>query len=179
MKINKLKLFISTFAFVLLLPNISQSYFTTDQTATRINNETIIFTVTYKFGFATRELYIPIGAVRGTEATGDSPYIGYKIIGDKEEEPFLGGKTTSLAFTTDKNVTIKDNQYYLPAGKSAKFTLITFLNVPAAEQAMSQDYSLLVSRLPFTMIDDKTTIEAHLNPSELQYYLTPSVSLAN
>lgn len=169
-----MKLFISTFAFALLLPNISQAYFTTDQTATRINNETIMFTVTYKFGFATRELYIPIGAVRGTEATDDSPYIGYKIV-DKEKEPILEGKTTSLAFTTDKDVIIKDNQYYLPAGKGAKFTLVTFLKVPVAEQTANQDYSLLVSRLPFTMIDSKNTIVAHLNPSELQYYLTPAI----
>jgi hypothetical protein len=35
--------------------------------------------------------------------------------------------------------------------------------------------SLLVTRLPFTMVKDGEVIPAYLNPSELQYYRTPKI----
>ena len=171
----KLKLFIGVFAFTLLLPSTSKAYFTTDQTATRINSETILYTVTYEFGLSGRELYMPIGALRDDNSTTSSPYLKYTLL-DKEDRTDIG-KSAGLVFSTDEDVEIRDNQYYLAPDKTAKFTLVTLVNLPADQLESNLDLSLLVTSLPFTMVKGGTPIPAHLNPSELQYYRTPTISL--
>lgn len=171
----KMKLFVGIFAITLLIPGTTMAYFTTDQTATRLNAETVLYTVTYEFGFPSRELYMPIGAVRDDASTTSSPYLKYSIL-DTEDNPITTGNSAALVFSNDEDVQIKDNQYFLAAGKSAKFTLVTILNIPVEEQLNASNQSLLVTSLPFTMINDGTPIPAHLNPSELQYYRTPAIS---
>jgi len=176
MNMNKIKLYIGTLAVLLLLPNLSLAYFTTAQSATRLSDDTILYTVTYQFGFAGRELYMPIMAKRGLEASSTSPYIGYTIMNNDGTVSTIGA-TNSIVLSRDEDVQIKNNQYYLPLRKSAEFTLITLLTVPAELQKDDLDLSLLVTNLPFTMVKDGTPIPAHLNPSELQYYRTPAIDL--
>jgi hypothetical protein len=175
MKTSKLKLYITAICVSLLLPSLSSAYFTTDQSATRLTSDTILFTVSYTFGHSDRELYMPIGAMRGIDTKSNSPYAGYTVLNDDEvtEE----GTTSAIVLTKNKSVEIKDNQYFLPAGKRAEFTLVTLLSIPESEQNNSDDLSLIMSNLPFTMIDEGTEFAARLNPSELQYYVTPSIEL--
>lgn len=178
MNINKMKLYAGSFAILFLLPITSSAYFTTAQNATRLTADTVLYAVTYEFGFAERELYMPIMAVRGLEAPTTSPFAGYQIM-DSDETVSDIGVTSSLVLSKDEDVQIKDNQYYLPEGKSAKFTLITLLTIPPEQKTEDLDLSLLVTNLPFTMIKDDTVIPAHLNPSELQYYRTPEIDFGN
>lgn len=170
----KLKLFIGALAFALLIPSTTMAYFTTGQTASRLSASTILYTVTYEFGFPSREVYMPIGALRDSSTTS-SPYLKYAIVDDKNN-PINIGNSAALVFTGDKDVVIKDNQYYLAPGKSAKFTLMAFLTIPVEQRTKPLNMSLLVTSLPFTMIGDGTPIKAHLNPSELQYYRTPAIN---
>ncbi|MCB9815633.1 hypothetical protein H6785_03605 [Candidatus Nomurabacteria bacterium] len=177
MNTNKLKLLAGIVYLILLLPSTSEAYFTTGQTATRINDETILFTITYQFGFLGRELYMPIMAMRGSHSDSNAPHLEYELINQDGSTSTLG-TSYSVALTSDEDAVVRDSQYYLPLKKSAEFTLITLLHVPRAEQTKDLDLSLLVTSLPFTMVKDGTPIPAQLNPSELQYYKTPSILLA-
>lgn len=168
----KFKLFVVVFAFF-MLPDITMAYFTTNQTATQLTNDTILYTITYKFGFSGRELYMPIGAIRDNNSTSSSPYLEYTILDD--DTPVEIGTSAGLVFSSDKDVQIKDNQYYLAPNRAAEFTLVTFLKIPEEKQNKGLDLSLLVTRLPFTMVKDGKVIPAYLNPSELQYYRTPKI----
>lgn len=159
--------------FSFLLPTTSQAYFTTDQSATRLTNETMLYTVTYHFGFSGRELYMPILAMRGLSASNTSPYAGYALINEDGDES-EAGVATSIILTNQEDVEVRDNQYYLPENKSASFTLMTILTIP--EEQQTENLALLVTNLPFTMVKDGTPIPAHLNPSELQYYTTPVIN---
>ena len=164
-----MKLFFGIFATILLLPQASSAYFTTDQTATRLTENTAIYTVTYKFGLEGRDLYMPIGAQRGTNGT--SPYLEYKFLND-DDSLFETGTSAGFVFTTDKDVEIVENQYYIPAGESAVFTLVTLLTIPQDEIRDNLAISLNVTNLPFTMTINGAENKNQLSPSELQHYRT-------
>lgn len=163
------------FAFLILLsPTASEAYFTTAQSATRLTNDTVMFTVTYDFGFANRDLYMPIMAARSTGADMKSHLVEFSILSD--DEVLTIGTSNALVLTTDSDVKIKNGQYYLEPGESASFTLVALLTIPK-EQQLDEKLSLLMTWLPFTMVKDGVEVGARLNPSELQYYRTPEVRM--
>ncbi len=174
-----------------LVPNVTQAYLTTSQSAVAVGKDTVLFTVTYKFGFLNRDVYMPILANRNREFTDTGTNAGYSILFD--------GKTavtasSALATVEDANVKlnytilpgkakaivlseaeIKDGRYFLPKGKTGTFTLVALVDM--SKSTIKNDVSLLMTSLPFTMVDKGKKIEARLNPSELQYYKTSEVDL--
>ena len=158
-------------ALIFLLPISSEAYFTTSQTATRITDNTTLYTISFDFGFPTRDLVMPIGAIRDTTDEA-SPYIEYEFV-DSDNEASILGTSAGIILTESEDVEIKNNQYFLPAGESARFSLVTLVTLPA--DSKEQDLALRVSHLPFTMVIDGNNLPAQLNPSELQYYITPSL----
>jgi len=165
-----LGLFIFSF---LITPATGEAYFTTAQSATKITENTTLFTVTYRFGFLNRELYMPIITERGLKADATKFSVGYELITATDKIVSIGS-TTALVLTNDKDIQIKNNRYYLPEGKSAEFTFVAFVTTPADE---TTNASLLVSHLPFIMVDKGQEIPARLNPSEMLYYRTPEVAI--
>lgn len=168
MKINTI-LLSGLFLLVCALPAGAQAYFTTSQTATAYGPDKVLFTISYKFGFLNRDLYMPISAIRGLDTTNTSGNLGYGVVADGVIDSKIG-RTTALVLSS---AAIKDGQYFVPKGKNGTFTLVVVMdNKPALN---TKDLSLLVTSLPFTMIDNNKIIVAKLNPSELQYYVTPKL----
>ncbi len=171
-----MKIFLSglctSFLFiVLLVPQSSQAYLTTSQSGQALSTTTALFTITYRFGFLNRELYMPILAQRDSGGAATSADVQFKLLNQK-------GATTSIGHMNGlvlSNATIKNGQYYLPPGKAADFTFVAALTVPTSTS--SADYAIQMTSLPFTMIADGATVAGRLNPSELQYYVTPEVEL--
>jgi hypothetical protein len=181
-------------AFILLaalVPSTSQAYLTTAQSATDLGDGSALLTVTYTFGFLNREVYMPILANRNKDFDDKGTNVGYSILFDNKTESkattttmssataqatlnysVLPGKAKAIVLSEAQ---IKDGRYYLPKGKSGTFTLIAVVDM--SKSIIKEDISLLMTALPFTMIDDGKRIEARLNPSELQYYKTPEVNL--
>lgn len=173
------------------VPRATEAYLTTNQTATDLGNKQVLFTVTYKFGFLNRELYMPILASRNKDFADMGTNAGYSILVNGKTEAKATSSTMKNAdasFTLNYSVLpgkakalvlsdaqIKDGRYYLPKGKSAEFTLVALVDMNKASS--TENLSLLMTSLPFTMIDKGKTAEARLNPSELQYYKTPVISL--
>lgn len=159
-----------------LIPQATFAYFTTDQKAVQINEDTLLYTVTYRFGLKNSELRMPVGAVRGVRFGDTSPYLGYTLLKDSET-PVTKGNTYSIVLSDAK---IVDNEYYLPAGKTGSFTLVTLVKL-ASDLILAKDddynLSLRVTSLPFTIIRDGKDIKARLNPTELKYYTTPELNL--
>ena len=171
----KLKSLVVLFGFLLAIPNISFAYFTTGQTATQINDNTLLYTVTYKFGMKNAALRMPIGAVRGLEFATTSPYVGYDLLKDSETL-VTGGESYSLVLS---NAKIQNNEYYVPKGQGATFTLVTLVKLGTDTASLNDDakISLQVTSLPFKIISGGKASNNRLNPSELQYYLTPEIDV--
>jgi hypothetical protein len=173
MKIDKFKLLVLLAFFSFLSPAITEAYFTTAQSATKLTDDTILFTVSYRFGFSDRELYMPIMAIRDTIGSTTQNTARYTIL-DKNDQALRGGTSNAIVLTDLAKAEIRDDQYYLEPGEVATFTLVALLTIPAEEQP-NEKWSLLMSHLPFTTIKDGKALFQHLNPSELQYYRTPEV----
>lgn len=172
MKTHKFKPFSLFLVIFLIFPQLSHAYFSTAQNAIQLTETTALFTVSYKFGFDNRELYMPIMAVRATNDTSSQTKAEYSIIADDGEIISIGS-TSALVLTNLSTANIVDGQYHLEPGESATFTLVTLLTLP--ENSSAEEVSLLVTHLPFTTTKNNVPLYQHLNPSELQYYRTPTV----
>ena len=172
----KLKSLVVLFGFLLAIPNISFAYFTTGQTATKINENTLLYTVSYKFNFGKNGGRMPIGAVRGLEFGTSSPYVGYDLLQDSET-PVTVEESYSVVLS---NAKVVDNEYYVPPGQTASFILVALVHLPpnfVPESTRDYDLSLQVTSLPFTILSEEKEFKNQLNPSELQYYLTPEIDI--
>ena len=161
---------------IVMVPQVSKAYFTTAQEAVKLNEDTLLYKVTYKFGLPKSDLKMPIGAVRGIQFGDASPYLGYTLLQDSETV-VASGTTAGLVLSKAK---IVDNEYFVPKGEVATFTLVTIVKVSpdlVPVEAKDYDLSMQVTSLPFTIIKDKSEVSAQLNPSELKYYITPELDL--
>jgi hypothetical protein len=168
----KIKNFISSavFAVVLLLvPASTFAYFTTAQSAVRINDETVLYTVSYRFGTEKYGLLMPIAALRKDIETSFTNYLGYTLFNGDEET--TEGVANAFVFS---DAEIKGNQYHIPKGDSRLFTMVSLVTIPKQADGNLKQLSLQVTSLPFMLVDGKSEIKNGLNPSELQYYKTPT-----
>ncbi len=190
-----MKLYLCSFALVVLgalvIPTNSQAYSVTNSTATDLGNGYALFTVTYKFGFLNRELYMPIEASRNTKFTDKGEDVRYSILLNDE----TGAQASTSKITNDdtsyslnynilpgtakgivvSNAEIKDDRYYLPKGKSETFTLVTLVNM--SNSPSKENLSLQMTSLPFTLVDGRKETNARLQATELESYKTPKVTL--
>jgi len=160
-------LFLAAFIFI---PQVSSAYLTTSQTATRLNDTTILYTVSYSLGSGVYDMRAPIGA---TESSAElSAYVEYVFLDDGVE--YTEGESAALVLSA---ASITDAEYIIDRGDGYIFTLVSLLTVPADSSDL--DLSLQVTSLPFTLISpaDNTENPNRLNDSELQYYVTPAVKI--
>lgn len=152
-----------------IIPGITQAYSVTNSSATDLGNGKALFTVTYKFGFLNRELYMPIVTKRGADA--DNSTVAYELMANGKAVPTVG----TMAGLVLSDVEIKNNEYYLPKGQSAEFTFIAVMNTDAA--TAPTDINLAITSLPFTMIDGKMKIGAEVAKTEIEAFKTPTITL--
>lgn len=181
----------SVLLFVFSVPGITQAYSVTNTSAKDLGNGYALFTVTYKFGFLNREMYMPIVASRNTKYTDTGSNVGYSILINNEtgakastslmqngemsaslNYSILPGKSKAIILSEAE---IKDNHYYLPEGKSETFTLIALVDMNNV--VTKNDISLQMTSLPYIMVDDKEQFQTRLTESELTAYKSPTVSL--
>jgi len=173
MNTHKMKLFFSAFIFLAVFPGTAAAYFTTDQSAVRLTDDTVMYTVTYGFGFEERGLYMPIIASRDYTPSGTALHAGYTILDDDDESVSVG-VSNALILTNSSAVEVVDGTYYLEPGEAASFTLVALLTLPTTEEL---ETSLLMTHLPFTMVIDGKDAPNKLNEPELRPYRTPSIEL--
>lgn len=170
----KIKIFLLAVIAFVALPQVSSAYLTTEQTATKLDADTFLFTVTYRFGFLNRELRMPVGAVRGP-ASATTPYAGYVI--QDGDRVVTTGDAYSIVLSDAKLV---DGEYYLPTGKATTFTLVTVLNLTPDMLAKADNeakLSLQMTSLPFTMVKEGKAFPARVDPLELKNYVTPELNI--
>lgn len=167
----------SIFALVLVFgffitPSLSFAYKTYDQKAFQITENAAIYTISYRFGIPNRDFYLPIAAVRdiGTTTPGEL-IVGYEFLEDGKTYTDKG-TSAGIVFS---NAKVVNGSYFVPAGKSAQFTLLVILSTDPEDAEM--DYALHVNSLPFNGIFEDQVLHQKLNATELQYYITPEIEL--
>jgi hypothetical protein len=166
MKAFKIKTLLGTLAVLLLLPAMPVSaYEATGATATRLNDEYSLLTVTYRFGFLNREALIPMDARLGGVPKDYS--VGYALVDMKGATvPVVDAKAVVLS-----TAELRGREYYIPRGKNADFTLVAIVRT-----TKNTDLGLAITRLPFTMIDGDIAVRASAPGDKLGEYKTPLLS---
>jgi len=152
----------------LMSPISTQAYFTTHQSAQKIGNSAILFTVDYVFGSGSYDMELPILTKQQTEL--ESGYLSYQIYDDAEpeENDVVSGEATGLVLS---DATISENTTYsIESGATKKMTLVV-LFVPDSPIA-GDKYTLQVEALPFLI----GGTENKLNTPELRPYTTNLIS---
>jgi hypothetical protein len=156
-------------------PQSSEAFFTTDQQAIRLNEQQILFTINFRFGFINHGFSLPILAER----------VGYSAISDERLQYALEadgvavdyGDVTAIVLTDDEDAVVADSRYNFVPRRGADFTLMAIVTLPEVAPT-TKNLSLHVTHLPFTMTDlENVTESVQLSEAELNTYRTPAVLL--
>jgi len=171
MNIAKMKLALCALCGVLLLPATAAAYEVVDSSAQRLTDDTVLFSVTYQFGFLNREMRMPIQTVYGDTSYSDR--VSYTI--NRGSEALENVFAPAIVLTSDEDVTVEDGQYHLPEGRNAQFTLYSFLRLDA--DTPTNALNLRITNLPYTMIDGADETPGSVLPNELPDYRSPSLTM--
>jgi hypothetical protein len=146
---------------LLIMPNISLGYFATQRTATRVTNETALYSIDFSFGFAEKDVYIPVMTERTEVNDITNPLLGYTFT-TSETGDTQAGTAVGLVLS---DMPIVNNMYKVSAGHRGHFTLVVALSLDETDPKAK--YGLQVTNLPF-LIDQKEGLQRRgLNIHEL------------
>ncbi len=151
--------------FLNISPHTTNAYFTTDQKTFELDKGSALFLIDYEFGHKNREVQMPF-LTKSTSTTATNT-LSYSVLNKDGHE--VAGKFSAIILSNTKLG--ENTMYVVPKGFAKKFTLIVVFTPSAST---TPDYHLQVTHLPFNF-DGKQQLE--LNPSELQYYVTPYTDL--
>jgi hypothetical protein len=166
---------IASLAILLITPLTTNAYETINQTAVQLNDDYALFTVSYRFGFLNRELYMPIRAMLDTDSANNAKAAEFQIT--LNGEAIVAPEMVSIVLGTSEHLEVREKEYYLPQGRAGVFTLLAIVRLP--ESVTTGDtMAMKMTHLPFTMVkDDDNAREAYLEPSELAEYQTPILTI--
>lgn len=160
------------FSVILLLAFFSfgqsaEAYLSGTKSAEVLNDSYRLYSVGFNWGFAERDLFIPVLAQRGLQVDTTAVALGYEI----ENESGLRvkhGTTTALVIA---DLPIENGYYRLKAGDVGKFRLLALHEVASSTQPLR----LQVSALPFKFDTKGKITTSYLQPSELKTYVTNAI----
>jgi len=166
-----MKLVLLTACGLVLLPQLSLAYEVTDTNVTRLNQDTVLFSITYDFGFLNRDMLTPMRAVQGQDQIVNA--LSYQITSANTvlENVFA----PAVVLTKDSDVSMQAGQYYLPRGERAEFTLIGLLRL--ADTDPTNALRLEITHLPYITINGDAQSLGAVLPSELPTYRTSFITL--
>ena len=153
------------------MPQSASAYKVTDSTAVKLSEDTILFSITYSFGFLNRDMMTPIQSTLGDAILGNR--VSYEV--NSANTPLATPYAPAIVLSNDKDVSIKNGQYYLPRGKNAEFTLIGLLRLKDTDPQNA--LQMAITNLPYTTIDGDTQALGAVLPDELKDYRTPALTL--
>ena len=158
------------FLAIIALPHAADAYTSTFQSATQLSDTQAMYTVEFGFSTHSNDFFIPIQAVQGVPYQSDQDVLGYDVVADRDH-PTDHATTNSIVLSTAEVV---DDQFYrIPAGESARFTLVTFVTVP--DEILDAEYLIQVTSLPHYVGEDRD--RRFVNNVELRTFITPGIEL--
>ncbi len=149
---------------ILISPLTTEAASTSAQSAVRLTDSHVLFTITYDIGFLNRATYAPVLANTGRTENE----VSYSITAANGNKMYV----PSAGFITATHAVVENNYYKLEYGKKSDFTLAVIAQIPKSET----DYTLTITKMPFILIDkDKSTRLSEYTPENLKDYKTPGV----
>ncbi len=163
----KYRIFFVVVALLYTSVPATHAYLTTKQESLVANDQTVLFLVEYKFGHEKYDVLMPVAAKSSKDPIKNT--VSYTVI-DEAGNP-VKGSSYGIVLSRAR---YENGLYHTGKGLGRTFTLVVAFT-PEMSSA-SHTYQLQVTHLPFNF-DGTTPLQ--LNPSELQYYQTPLITLSN
>jgi len=128
--------------------------------AQRLTPEYTLFTISYRFGFLNRELFMPIHTERNPSGRGTS--VGYTIR-TANGTPYTSGETAAIVLASSS---LREHRYYTPPGRNTDFTLAVIVK----DSSLPAGSYLTIDQLPFTLKDGALTVQAAVSPEQRAAY---------
>ncbi len=174
MNTRKLKQLLLTTAFVAIfsaLPGTSQALTVTDQAIYQLTETTVIYKLSFQFGFLNRHTELPIAATRLTAAT-TTPQLTFSLF-ENESDLVSTGRTSAIILASSE-AEVRNNRYFVPAAERADFILWVLHEAPTALTPNSIP-TLEVTHLPMILTDPATNV-AEMRRLDEPYLSTYRVS---
>lgn len=143
----------------------AQAYLTTNQAAFTVDGKTAVFVIDYGFGHEKYDILMPMHAF--TPKMNSIDGITYKIT-TIDGDPARGNSYAIVL----SDVKHENGMYIAPKGFRSNFRLLVLYT--RGENEVSSSFRTEVTKLPFAF---KNVRSLGLNPSELEKYVTPYVTL--
>tara|TARA_B100000508_G_scaffold91716_1_gene71539 strand:- start:3639 stop:4202 length:564 start_codon:yes stop_codon:yes gene_type:complete len=169
MKTKSMKLAFLTLCGLILLPHVAGAYEVTDSKAMQLDDNTYLFTISYKFGFLNRDMATPVLAARNSDVTDK---VGYEIeVNDAPASGIVG----AVVLTNDEDVSEQNSQYVLPEKKNAEFTLVGIVRTASdVEKAVMK-----ITNLPFLIHNNEEVEQSEVTEDELLEYRSPTLIIGD
>ncbi len=152
-------------AVLVLSPFTSHAYGTSEQTAVRLSDTHVLFTITYKLGFLNRDSSLPTLANTGLDRD-----ISFVITNQDNNQIATNVGSIVLA----DSAKLQNKRYFLPEGKNSDFTLVAVAEIPANDTDTT--HQLKITNLPFITIDDANVAKlGQVDDNTLTEFQTPFV----
>jgi hypothetical protein len=152
-------------ALFMIETSTTQAYFTTAQEAFTVDGKTAVFVIDYAFGHEDYDILMPMRAFTTKMSGADA--LTYKIT-TLDGDP-ARGKAYGIVLSDAKLV---KGMYLAEKGFRSTFRLLVIYT--RGENEVGTSFRAQITKLPFTF---KGVRELGLNPSELEKYVTPYVTL--
>ncbi len=145
----------------------AEAFKVVEESATRLNDTTLLYTITYEFGFLNAGVRMPVAAKRAVDGSDAGLALGYTFM--QGENAVTRGLGYAIVLSDAKVV---EDRYYVPAGEREQFTLVAIIQDPALVSGISVE----VTALPYTLVRDN---EEHykLTQTQLSPYQTSALDL--
>lgn len=168
MKIHIAGLFLLGF---LAVPSMVDAFGFEGQTATRLTDDLVLYTVEYQLGYEKFAMETPVAAIR-SERNTEQDRVTYQFL-DNSDEPTDIGVAHAIVLSS---ASTEGEMYQVEQGSRESFTLVTILKLPEVIDE-NLDVALQITTLPFLLSAEEKTVENGLNVSELQYFITDEVDV--
>lgn len=165
MKTKCMKLALFALCGLILLPQSAAAYEVTDSQAIQLDDNTYLFTISYKFGFLNRNMATPMFASNSPDSEDK---VGYQININGEPATGIQG---AVVLTKSENVTENSSYYVLPERKNAIFTLVGI--VRSDTEVKSAD--MIVTKLPYITNNGEESKLSGVTDEELLEYKSPTL----
>lgn len=172
-KITSALLFCFLLASVLVLTiavaTPAEAYRSFEQTTTKLNDTTILFTITFAFGTKTNEFFIPSLTNRNTPYLSDEDIVGYELL--KNGTSTTSGTSHSIVLA---DLSVTEGEYRIPVASTGRFTFVSVVqfNEPILD---TDDYQIQITSLPHYVGEARD--RRFVNEFELATFITPSLAV--
>ncbi len=145
------------------------AYRSFEQTATKVNDTTILFTITFGFGTRTNEFFIPATTNRSTPYLSQEDIVGYEILHNGATS--TAGVSHSIVLA---DLSVTDGEYLIPEASTGLFTFVSLVQFdePLAD---TDEYTLQITSLPHYVGEDRD--RRFVNEYELATFITPRIGI--